>query len=145
MDPTIGDYIRANADRYTPEAIRAQLTAAGHDAGEVDAALAAFAAQRSAQQTSGRAFATYVWVVYGIGIAIIFLFTGVGMGLLGVGWLAAYAALGYLAGRRMSRIATPTSAGGWVGVILLAPIAFLLIGGGICAATIAVVMGLMRF
>ena len=32
------DYIRANRDRYSREAIRAQLIAAGHDSAAIDAA-----------------------------------------------------------------------------------------------------------
>jgi len=40
MDPKIGDYIREHAETYRREAIRAQLIAAGHDPGQVDAALA---------------------------------------------------------------------------------------------------------
>jgi hypothetical protein len=38
MDPSIEDYIRENRTRYTKEAIRAQLVAAGHPAADVDAA-----------------------------------------------------------------------------------------------------------
>jgi hypothetical protein len=34
----ITDYIRANRDRYTPEALRARLIAAGHDSAAIDAA-----------------------------------------------------------------------------------------------------------
>ena len=37
MDEQIRDYIRANRDRYTREAIRGQLLAAGHDPARVDA------------------------------------------------------------------------------------------------------------
>ena len=40
MDPKIGDYIREHAGTYTREAMSAQLIAAGHDARQVDAALA---------------------------------------------------------------------------------------------------------
>jgi hypothetical protein len=38
MDPQIDEYIRQNRDRYGPEAIRQQLTAAGHDPAAIDAA-----------------------------------------------------------------------------------------------------------
>jgi hypothetical protein len=38
MDPKIDDYIRDNRAKYTPEAIRAQLIAAGHDSAAVNAA-----------------------------------------------------------------------------------------------------------
>jgi hypothetical protein len=51
MDPKIGDYIRANHDRYAPEAIRAQLVNAGHDPTAIDEELAAFASERAT--TSG--------------------------------------------------------------------------------------------
>jgi hypothetical protein len=36
MDPRIADYIRANRARYTRDAIRRQLLAAGHDPAEID-------------------------------------------------------------------------------------------------------------
>ena len=37
MDPQIDEYIRQNRDRYTREAIRQQLIAAGHDRSAIDA------------------------------------------------------------------------------------------------------------
>ena len=40
MDPKIIEYIRENRGRYAREAIRERLIAAGHDPGQVDAALA---------------------------------------------------------------------------------------------------------
>jgi hypothetical protein len=48
MDPKIGDYIRENRDKYTREAIREQLIAAGHDPEAVDAELERSAGQYAA-------------------------------------------------------------------------------------------------
>ena len=45
MDPKIVDYIQANRTRYTREAIREQLIAAGHDPRAVDAELESSAGQ----------------------------------------------------------------------------------------------------
>lgn len=137
-DP-IRDYIAANRDKYTAEAIRAQLLAAGHDPAAVDAELARLAA--TPPTAEGRSsVATYVWVVFWIGAAAILVFTGMGMGILGIGWLLAYGFIGRFAARRLSRMKVPSTAIGWAGVIILAPLAFLLIGGGICAATLAIVL-----
>lgn len=75
MDPNIDEYVRANRDRYTHEAIREQLIAAGHDPATVDAALER-AATPARQATSGLAsLSTGLYL------------TGAALGFLG--WLAA--------------------------------------------------------
>lgn len=48
MDPKIGDYIRENREKYTREAIREQLIAAGHDPAVVDTELERMAGQSAA-------------------------------------------------------------------------------------------------
>jgi hypothetical protein len=53
MDPKIDDYIKANRDKYTPEAIRAQLIAAGHDPTAIAEALQADSAGHAAQRPTG--------------------------------------------------------------------------------------------
>jgi hypothetical protein len=63
MDPAIHDYIRANHDRYAPEAIRAQLVAAGHDPAAVDAELAAFASERATSDGAGNGLVTEAWIL----------------------------------------------------------------------------------
>ena len=56
MDPSIVEYIRANSEKYTKEAIRNQLLAAGHDPADIDAALAEWRdaqAEQAAQAQQG--------------------------------------------------------------------------------------------
>ena len=147
MDPKIRDYIQANHDRYAPEAIRAQLIAAGRDPAAIDVALAAFASERAATLAGGRPVRTYLWSVFwiwAVGIlALIGLLFGVNrnpdkvavIGLFGAGLLGGYLVVGYLIARWMSRRIVPSGAIGWVGAILLAPIAFFLIAFGACTAS----------
>ena len=85
-----------------------------------------------------------VFWIYAIAIL---LFIGLLMGLnrnpghvgaivaLGIAWLAGYLALGYFVGRWMSRGVVPSSALGWVGAILVAPFAFVVIGFGTCTGS----------
>jgi len=149
MDPKIRDYIRANHDRYAPEAIRAQLIAAGHDPAAIDVGLAAFASEGTA--TAGRRPGrTYVWSAFwlwAVGIlALIGLLFSVNrnpdrvavIALFGAGLLGGYVVVGYLIARLMTRPMVPSTAIGaigWVGVILLAPIVFFLIAFGACTAS----------
>jgi hypothetical protein len=45
VDKSVADYIRANRDKYTREAIRDQLLAAGHDQSAIDEAWRAIEAE----------------------------------------------------------------------------------------------------
>jgi hypothetical protein len=82
MRPEIDGYLRANGAKYTTEALRGQLIAAGHDPAEVDAAIAQFDAERSpalAQMKSTRS--RFWWTVLavnaaGLVIATIWAFQG---------------------------------------------------------------------
>lgn len=145
-DPTaIEDYIKANRGTYTDQAIREQLIAAGHDPAAVDARLAASPSTRtkSAGRTRGR---IYVWSVFWIGAVVILLLVGVllsvsynstvamRVSLFGLAWLGGYLVLGYFVVRWVSRRAMPSSAIGWVGIVLLAPIALFVVAYGSCAA-----------
>jgi len=143
MSDEIQQYINANRDRYTRESIRAQLVAAGHDPAAVDAELERSALRPAAPLKRGTV-AAYVWSTYAAGAGAILVFTALGFGLLGLGWLLLYGVIGFFVARRLSRIASPASPLGWVGVVLLAPVAFLLIGGSICAATLAIVLGTLN-
>lgn len=53
MDQQINDYIKANRDKYTREAIRDQLIAAGHDPAAIDEALQADTAAEAAPMRTG--------------------------------------------------------------------------------------------
>ena len=66
MDPRIREYIDANHDRYTPEAIRAQLVDAGHDPAAIDEQLATFASKRaSSGVANGLVAAAWILLIAG--------------------------------------------------------------------------------
>lgn len=147
MDQQIRDYIHANHDRYTPEAIRAQLIDAGHDPAAVDAEVAAFASERAARPASGTAARAYVWSAFWICAVAVLALIGLifslnrnpdkvsVIGLFGAGMLGGYLVLGYFVARWMSRRLAPGSAMGWVGTIILVPLALILVAYGSCTAS----------
>lgn len=146
MDQKIRDYINANHDRYTPEAIRAQLIEAGHDPAAIDAELAAFGSEHAAKPMSRFPTRGYVWLVFWIcAVAVVALIGLVFslnrnpdkvtvIGLFGVGLLGGYLVLGYFVARWMSRLA-PRSAMGWLGIVILAPLALIVVAYGSCTAS----------
>ncbi len=81
MDPAIKRYLDEHGATYTPEALRKGLLDAIHDAAAIDAAIAAFAAQRVAASAGRRPARAYVWAVFVIGavglLALIGLLFGV--------------------------------------------------------------------
>lgn len=76
MRPEIETYLRQNGAGYTTKALRAQLIHAGHDAAEVDAALAETEATRAPQFAENRALrARFWWWVVGLNVAGLVLAT----------------------------------------------------------------------
>lgn len=76
MRPEIEAYVREHGAKYTTKALRAQLTHAGYDAAEVDAALAQTEAARSPQFAETRASrARFWWLVIGLHLAVLVLVT----------------------------------------------------------------------
>jgi hypothetical protein len=147
MDQRIADYIRSNRERYNRDAITQQLEAAGYERGAIDDAWETLAGREPGGGGEGRSLATYVWILYWLGAAIILAITaialvssggGSGFTAFGIGWLLAYLALTYLPARALARV-RPTGTGGLLGVILAVPVLVLLIGGGICFGTIAII------
>ena len=63
MRPEIEGYLRANGAKYTTKALRQQLINAGHDAGEVDAALQETEAARAPHLAATRALRTRFWLL----------------------------------------------------------------------------------
>lgn len=61
MRPEIEAYLRKNGASYTTKALRAQLTRAGYDAAEVDAALQETEAARAPQFAETRALRSRFW------------------------------------------------------------------------------------
>jgi len=148
MDARIADYIRSNRRQYTREAITQQLVDAGHDRRAVEAAWEELAAAELPAGRAGRDLALYVWILYWLGAGIILAITviaifssGGGSGFVGfgLGWLVAYLLLTYLPARAMAR-SRPTGTGGMLAVIVGVPIIVVLIGGGICLGTIALIV-----
>jgi hypothetical protein len=137
MDPQIAGYIRANRGTYTRGAISQRLVEAGHDRAEIDAAWERLAEQEPMVDVRGRNLAQYVWVVYGLGAAIILLLTIGGLSFLGVVWLVAYLLAGFWPARALAR-QRPDRAVEMLFLIVGAPLVFLFIGGGICFATVLV-------
>jgi hypothetical protein len=100
MDPQIDEYIRQNRDRYTREAIRDQLTHAGHDPAAVDAAWDRLAASSPASlRTVGwrpgwREFLALL-VVGAIGAALVWAGGDYGAGLIAPVVYAVIFAIGF--------------------------------------------------
>ena len=98
-DDTIVQYILANRERYTREALREQLVAAGHDEAAIDAGFrAADAIARAAGRLDLRPRAAVIAAVgYGVGWLLFGLYLSAGSGSSGVsGALALYLGLGLL-------------------------------------------------
>jgi hypothetical protein len=72
MKPEIEDYLRKHGGKYTTKALRKQLLFAGHDAAEVDAALAETEATRAPQFEETRQLRRRFWLV-AIGLHLIAL------------------------------------------------------------------------
>lgn len=140
----IEGYIRDHRQRYTREAIVAELEAAGHPRHEIDAAWDRMA---GGEPLAGDAspLGRYAWIVYWIGAGLIVLYiaffvVGGAPGFigLGAGWLLAYLALAYWPVRALAR-SRPSGLAGSLGVVVAAPLLVLLIGGGLCVGTIALI------
>jgi hypothetical protein len=134
-DRQILDYIRANRARYTREAITQQLIAAGHGAGDVEAAWEAVAADQPhaghAAQTE-RTIHVIAVIMSALGLVILVAsvvgYAGVG-GLGGLGWIALVLFVGgpvmwFSARRPLGALAL------LLFVVLLGPIGLLAIAGG---------------
>jgi hypothetical protein len=141
MDPKIADFIRANRGQYTREAIRQRLIEAGHKAEEVDWTWEHLVQTEPLVAPSPSGFRWYVWGLYALICVGIVLTTIASPGMLvfGVAWLIAFAAIAYLPARWFAR-QHPIGALNWVGLLIAVPIIFLLVGVGICVATIVVVL-----
>ena len=145
MNPSIKEYIRANRERYTREAVIEQLVQAGHRRWDVEAAWAQLEAEEPMGSSTGANMSAYAWIIFGLGAAaiaiptVLGLVNGGGFGLFGVGWLIAYLAIAVWPTRAFAR-SRPGTLGGVVAVVLAVPIVVLLIGGGLCIGTVLVIL-----
>jgi hypothetical protein len=143
---TIHDYIRDNRGRYTREAIRQQLLAAGHDAAAIDAAWAMVDAP-DPDATVGERFWGRFWL-YLIGANLVaLLIVGLLSGLLGslsgsgavlLGVLAIALAIGALISWGIVATTQPTHLGRGTAMTIGAfvPLLFAFLIGGACYALV---------
>jgi hypothetical protein len=129
-DP-IRDYILANRDKYTKEAIQDRLLAAGHDQAAIDQAWQAVEAGASPtpESPSRTGIVTYVLVWYALGALITLpIALSVGFGV----FLLLYVVVGGVVAYLVSRI--HVAGAGWFLAVPLVPIAFFVIAFGTCLA-----------
>jgi hypothetical protein len=144
MDRRIADYISANRHRYTREAIRQQLIAAGFEPAEIDATWAALETPDADDVVGEKFWSQFLLIVVGINVVIflgVALLTGllpaIGGGgfviavifaiLLIIGALVAWAAVAATRPAQLSRGMAMT-----VGIAI--PLVFALLVGGACYA-----------
>ena len=144
---TIRDYILANRDTYTREAIIEQLVAAGHAKAAVERTWEQLSTGEPMGGQPGTNMAPFAWVIFGLGAAVLLAgpvlgafsggSTGGALGIFGVGWLVAYLGVGVWPTLWFAR-QRPRTALGVVALALAVPIVMLLVGGGICLGTLFV-------
>jgi len=149
----IRDYILANRDTYTREAIIEQLVAAGHDKVAVGRTWEQLSTGEPMGGHAGTNMAPFAWVIFGLGAAVLLAgpvlgtfsggstFDG-GLGIFGVGWLGAYLAVGVWPTLWFAR-QRPRTALGVVALAVAVPIAMVLVGGGLCLGTLFVIFQAM--
>src|SRR5688500_1288927 len=144
MDPRIADFIRANRETYTRQAMREQLINAGHDPAAIDATLAAREAPDPDAVVGERFWGRFWLFLIGLNVAVfllVFLLTGmvhsvvlaVVLGIaLTIGALIAWAIVVATGPTKMGRT-TAMAIGGVIPIIFA-----LLIGGG-CYALVGAI------
>lgn len=152
MDPRIDEYIRQNRDRYTREAIRDQLIAAGHDPAAIDKALDEAWSESPNPLTAVRRTAERMqngWAIFlylaGFSIPIwLFLWTlsdrslSVAQPIAFFVFLVGYAIVGYLVVRRVTKWGPPSGFLDWERAIVGLPLVFaLLLGVGFFTTCLA--------
>ena len=152
-DQRIDDFIAEHRERLTREAITEQLEAAGYARADVEAAWERAALAAPPKGEVSGTMATYVWIVYWLGAALIAAYGllttfagGGGVGVLpfAIGWLLLYLVLAYLPARALARTRSSNLAV-IVAVVVATPVIVVVIGGGICAATLAILLGSMGY
>ena len=150
----IRDYILANRDRYTREAIIEQLVAAGHARVAVERTWERLSTGEPMGGQAGTNIAPFAWVIFGLGAAVLLAGPVLGafsggntfagstfggaLGIFGVGWLVAYLGVGVWPTLWFAR-QRPRTLLGVVALALAIPIVMVLVGGGICLGTLFVI------
>jgi hypothetical protein len=146
MDPKLVDYILANQGRYTREAIREELTKAGHDPAEIDRAWVALTTP-DRDATAGPGFwGRFALYLVGANVAILLLvglLTGMLGGLAAGGVvvlviLAVALAIGALISWGIVAATRPTEMGRTTAIVVgaVVPLVFALLIGGACFALV---------
>ena len=143
MKQEIRTYLEKHGERYTPEALRARLIEAGHDAREVDDALAEWRAAPASSKPDPGQRRTFRWWAFGLHVgalvlvALTILPRSQSLDYIGVGFYLFVLAVVLLLGWGLS-----AAIGGWIlrrsslATALIAPaISALLIGGSCLAIT----------
>jgi hypothetical protein len=131
-DP-IRDFIAANRDRYTREAITDQLVAAGHDRALIDEAWEAHTPDVApTERATDPWMVAYVLLAYAAGLVAV-LWTGYWRSL--PEWLIAYLVIGGVGALLLVRIRV--SGWRWALVVPLVPLIFAAVWYGTCVATLS--------
>jgi hypothetical protein len=145
VDQSIADYIRVNRDKYTREAIRDQLLAAGHAPGAIDEAWRALEAEPLAEApgTTARKVRTgWAIVLYAAGLlsllvaAVSALVQPNSSRVFFILFLAFYAVAGYFVVRWIARWRPLTGFGQLMVAIFVLPVMFFLVVFGSCLAAL---------
>ena len=147
MDPDIADFVRQHRRRLTREAITQRLEEAGHDRAQIDSTWERLVTEEPLGGPPEHNLSRYVWIVYWLGAGLIAVWAVVATPaalIFGIGWLIAYLGLAFLPARALAR-GRPSSMLGSVGIALAAPVIFIAIGGGLCFATIMLLVSSLGY
>lgn len=139
MKPEIDAYLREHGSRYTSEALRQQLIAAGHNAAEVDAALREAGATRAAHVSETGSLRGRFWL-WAIGLHVAALAVATVWILIGatsqvyVGIAIVVLGIALLVGLGISGFVGRALLGRGLGVAVVAPLISALLLGGTCMA-----------
>ena len=145
MDPNIAEYIRANSEKYTKEAIRDQLLAAGHTPDAIDETWRALEAEPLAEvpgTTAGKVRTGWAIVLYAAGLlsllvaAVSALVQPNSSRVFFILFLVLYAVAGYFVVRWIARWRPLTGFGQLLVAIFVLPVMFFLVVFGSCLAAL---------
>jgi hypothetical protein len=139
MKPEIDAYLREHGSKYTTDALRQQLIAAGHDVAEVDAALREAGATHGAQlsESGGRRGRFWLWAiglhVGALAVATVWILNGATSQTY-VGIAVVVLGIVLLIGLGISGLIGRALLGRGMGVAVVVPLISALLLGGSCMA-----------
>ena len=145
MRPEIEAYLRGNGAKYTTKALRAQLTNAGYDAAEVDAALQETEASRAPRFAEARALRSRFWwaaiALNLAGLVVATIWAVQGPNAIYASFVPIVLGIALLISLGISGLIGRSLLGRGLGVALLVPLIFTLALTGVCMAMFAVSAG----